>query len=84
MKAYKGSFKKKNGDKREMVFSRIKDLPNGFVAARIVGAGSERTYPEGMELVWDLEADDFRIFNYKTADNNIQELDVDGSYYLKF
>lgn len=84
MKAYKGSFKKKNGDKREMVFSRIKDLPNGFVAARIVGAGSERTYPEGMELVWDLEADDFRIFNYKTADNDIQELDVDGSYYLKF
>ena len=84
MKAYKGSFKKKNGDKREMVFSRIKDLPNGFVAARIVGAGSERAYPEGMELVWDLEADDFRIFNYKTADNNIQELDVDGSYYLKF
>ena len=84
MKAYKGYFKKKNGDKREMVFSRIKDLPNGFVAARIVGAGSERTYPEGMELVWDLEADDFRIFNYKTADNNIQELDVDGSYYLKF
>ena len=84
MKAYKGSFKKKNGDKREMVFSRIKDLPNGFVAARIVGAGSERIYPEGMELVWDLEADDFRIFNYKTADNDIQELDVDGSYYLKF
>jgi|TARA_B100001939_G_scaffold280769_1_gene249494 hypothetical protein len=84
MKAYKGSFKKKNGDKREMVFSRIKDLPNGFVAARIVGAGSERSYPEGMELVWDLEADDFRIFNYKTADNDIQELDVDGSYYLKF
>ncbi len=84
MKAYKGSFKKKNGDKRVMVFSRIKDLPNGFVAARIVGAGSERSYPEGMELVWDLEADDFRIFNYKTADNDIQELDVDGSYYLKF
>ena len=84
MKAYKGSFKKKNGDKREMVFSRIKDLPNGFVAACIVGAGSEKTYPEGMELVWDLEADDFRIFNYKTADNDIQELDVDGSYYLKF
>ena len=84
MKAYKGYFKKKNGDKREMVFSRIKDLPNGFVAARIVGAGSEKTYPEGMELVWDLEADDFRIFNYKTADSDIQELNVDGSYYLKF
>ena len=81
MKAYKGSFKKKNGDKREMVFSRIKDLPNGFVAARIVGAGSERTYPEGMELVWDLEADNFRIFNWKSTEDNPSEFDIDETLF---
>jgi hypothetical protein len=83
MKAYKGSFTKKNGEARTMVFSRIKDLPNGFVASKIVGAGTERVYPEGMELVWDLEEDDFRIFNYKTA-KSIDELDVDSRKYIKY
>lgn len=83
MKAFKASFTKKNGESRTMVFSRIKDLPNGFVASKIVGAGTERTYPEGMELVWDLEEDDFRIFNYKTA-KSIDELDVDSRKYIKY
>jgi hypothetical protein len=83
MKAYKGCFTKKNGESRTMIFSRIKDLPNGFVASKIVGAGTEKSYPEGMELVWDLEEDDFRIFNYKTA-KSIDELDVDSRKYIKY
>lgn len=83
MKAFKGSFIKKNGEARTMVFSRIKDLPNGFVASKIVGAGSEKNYPDGMELVWDLEEDDFRIFNYNTA-KSIDELDVDSRKYIKY
>ena len=66
MKAFKGSFKKKSGDKREMFFARISDLPGDFIATKISGAGKEQHYPEGMELVWDLEEDDFRIFNWKT------------------
>ena len=65
MKAYKGTFKKKDGEVRQMVFARIDDLPTSFVASKIVGAGNEQKYPEGMELVWDLEADNFRIFNVK-------------------
>jgi len=83
MKAYKGCFTKKNGEYRVMMFSRIKDLPNGFVASKIVGAGTERTYPDGMELVWDLEEDDFRIFNYNTA-SSIDELTVDSRKYIKY
>lgn len=83
MKAYKGSFIKKNGEQRLMMFSRITDLPNGFVASKIVGAGTEKKYPEGMELVWDLEEDDFRIFNYKTV-KEIEELEVDSRKYLKY
>lgn len=83
MKAYKGSFTKKNGENRVMMFSRITDLPNGFVASKIVGAGSEKKYPDGMELVWDLEEDDFRIFNHNTA-KNIEELSVDSRKYLKY
>lgn len=83
MKAFKGSFVKKNGEQRIMMFSRIADLPNGFVASKIVGAGTEKKYPDGMELVWDLEEDDFRIFNYKTA-SSIDELEVDSRKYLKY
>ena len=53
------------------------------MASKIVGAGTEKSYPEGMELVWDLEEDDFRIFNYKTA-KSIDELDVDSRKYIKY
>ena len=60
MKAYKGKFKKKDGSERTMVFTRIDDLPSKFVASKIAGAGSEQKYPDGMELVWDLEADNFK------------------------
>ena len=72
MKAFKGSFKKKSGENREMFFARISDLPSHFVASKIIGAGTEQNYPKGMELVWDLEQDDFRIFNWKTAVDKIK------------
>ena len=80
MKAFKGVFRKKDGTRREMVFARIQDLPQKFVASRIVGAGNEQTYPQGMELVWDLEADNFRIYNYKTQDS-IKELEIDEGLF---
>ena len=77
MKAFKGSFKKKSGENREMFFARISDLPSQFVASKIIGAGNEQKYPKGMELVWDLEQDDFRIFNWKTAVDKIKEVEID-------
>ena len=63
-----------------MVFARIQDLPQKFVASRIVGAGNEQKYPQGMELVWDLEADNFRIYNRKTQDS-IKELEIDEGLF---
>ena len=81
MKAFKGSFKKQSGEKREMFFARISDLPSQFVATKIVGAGKEQKYPEGMELVWDLEQDDFRIFNWKTKVDKIKELEIDTKLF---
>jgi len=81
MKAYKGYFKKKNGDSRTMVFTRIDDLPTKFVAAKISGSGKEQKYPDGMELVWDLEADNFRIFNWKTCIGNPAIFDIDDSLF---
>ena len=80
MKAYKGTFKKKDGEVRQMVFARIDDLPTSFVASKIVGAGNEQKYPEGMELVWDLEADNFRIFNHTTKET-LTELEIDEGVF---
>ena len=82
MKAFKGSFKKKSGENREMIFARIDDLPVTFVASKITGAGKEQNYPEGMELVWDLENDDFRIFNWKTVVDKIKEVEIDTKLFL--
>tara|TARA_A100001011_G_scaffold399995_1_gene511582 strand:+ start:1281 stop:1526 length:246 start_codon:yes stop_codon:yes gene_type:complete len=80
MKAYKGTFKKKDGQIREMVFAKIEDLPQKFVASKIAGAGNEQKYPAGMELVWDLEADNFRIFNYNTK-QDIKELNIEETLF---
>ena len=81
MKAYKGTFKKKNGESRDMTFARLTDLPEQFLETRVIGAGSEQIYPEGMELVWDLEADNFRIFNWNTAEDTAKELNIDESLF---
>jgi len=81
MKAYKGTFKKKNGESRQMTFAKLADLPEQFLETRVIGAGSEQNYPEGMELVWDLEADNFRIFNWKSADDIPKEFDIDETLF---
>ena len=81
MKAYKGTFKKKNGESRDMVFARLYDLPQKFHDEKVQGAGSEQNYPDGMELVWDLEADNFRVFNWKSAENTPQEFTIDEDLF---
>ena len=81
MKAYKGTFKKKNGESRDMVFARLYDLPQKFLDEKVQGAGSEQNYPDGMELVWDLEADNFRVFNWKSAENTLQEFTIDEDLF---
>ena len=34
-----------------------------------------------MELVWDLEQDDFRIFNWNTTNSSITETEVDEKLF---
>ena len=78
MRAFKGTFKKKNGESRDMLFAKISDLPQEFLDSEIGhGAGSEQTYAEGMELVWDLEADNYRVFNWATIVSDPKELSID-------
>lgn len=81
MKAFKGTFKKKNGEIRNMLFAHIRDLPESFVEAKIIGSGSEKSYPEGMQLVYDLEQDGFRIFNWSTQVGSLEQVKLDESYF---
>lgn len=80
MKAYKGKFKKRNGEIRRMIFAHLEDLPESFLEQKIVGSGSDKNYPSGMQLVWDLEEDNFRVFNWNTVEGSVEELTI-GTYH---
>lgn len=85
--AHKGTFVKKNGKTRDMTFARINDLPEVFLDEVVQGTGQERNYPEGMELVFDLEADDtgnFRIFNHNTVVGNITQVEIELEYFDRY
>ena len=81
MRAFKGTFKKKNGESRNMVFAKISDLPQSFLSTIVLGTGSEQSYPVGMELVWDLEADNYRVFNWATIESDPKELSIDEGHF---
>lgn len=81
MKAYKGSFKKRNGEIRNMLFAHLEDLPDTFLEQKIVGSGVERSYPEGMQLVWDIEEDNFRVFNWSTTVGEVQRLNISSNRF---
>lgn len=81
MKAYKGTFKKKDGSSREMFFARIKDMPEEFISKKILGTGVQKTYADSSEIVWDIESDGFRVFNWATAEGPVVAVKVDESYF---
>ena len=84
MKAYKGVFKKKNGEIREMSFVRLPDIDkynSDFLAERITGDSFPKRYGDGMELVFDLENDNFRIFNWNTAISDVETYIVDDNLF---
>ncbi len=80
MKAYNGTFTKKNGDERTMRFVRMTDIPEKFIATQIKGTGRKSTLSEGLELVWDLDTHAFRMFNWKTVEGNVTEIEVDSPF----
>jgi len=76
MKIHEGIFKKKNGDHRLMKFIRTGDLPQEFIQ-KITKSGSippADHLPEGMEIVWDVNASAFRIFNWRTVVGDVTEI----------
>ena len=80
MKAYNGKFTKKNGDARTMRFIRMTDIPEKFIALQVKGTGRKPTLSEGLELVWDLDTNAFRMFNWKTVEGNVTEIEVDSPF----
>ena len=71
---YKKTFIKKNGEERVMRFVRLSELSvEDYDVYSIPPPSStpsaKRKYGEGMECVWDLEAQDCRCFNW----NSIKE-----------
>jgi hypothetical protein len=70
----KASFLKKNGKEREMRFVRIKNLTEDQrVRVGVKEDSMRKNYQEGSEVVYDLEAKDFRVFNWKTITGDAVE-----------
>ena len=85
MKIHEGIFKKKNGDHRVMKFVRTDDLPQEFIQ-KITKAGSippTNHLPEGMEIVWDMNASAFRVFNWRTVVGTVTEILADTDVLTK-
>jgi len=75
-KIYAGMFRKKNNDLRHMTFVKLDDVPDTFLETKIKDTSKDRTMPTGMELVWDLDKADFRVFNYTAQVGDIREMDM--------
>ena len=75
MKAYKGSFKKQDGSVRTMRFVVLKDLPETFLNSKFKNTNQKHSLREGMELVWDIDEEDLRIFNHTTVLDKVEEFD---------
>ena len=66
IRAYSAKYVKKSGEERNMNFIRFSDLPESFLNDRIKGTGIEKNLGLGREVVWDLDNQGFRIFNWNT------------------
>jgi len=74
IKAYRGSFLKGDNTERVMEFVRAADI------ADILPVPKKQVQRKpGQELVWDLQAGGFRIFNYTNQIGNLEEIPLDES-----
>lgn len=69
---YKKTFIKKDGSERTMKFVRLSELTHNDYDVYSIPPpndtpSAKRKYAEGMEVVWDLDANDFRCFNWNAV-----------------
>jgi hypothetical protein len=82
MKLHIATFTKANGEVRTMKFILVEDLPQDFLKDKVKNTGKKPALKEGQKLVWDTEADGFRILNTQTLIGEIKSLDMDfDSWY---
>jgi len=60
MVVFTAKFKKNDGSVRTMKFCRLSDLPASI-------SSKKRNMSDGKELVWDLENNSYRYFNWNTV-----------------
>jgi hypothetical protein len=75
MIGYQATFTKKDGSQREIRFIRTDEMPKDLLAPHIKGTGKKRTLKEGMELVWDIDQEGFRVFNWDTIQGDVEKFD---------
>jgi len=73
--AYTGTFVTKRGNTREMTFIRESDVPSS-----VFGGGQKRKLSEGMETVYDVQANGWRTFNSNTQVGQLSQKTVQFSF----
>ena len=72
---YTGTFSNKKGQQRTMTFIRHSDIPSSFA-----GSGRRPKLSEGMETVYDVNANGWRTFNHNTQVGQITKGNIDFSF----
>tara|TARA_A100000164_G_C21561991_1_gene609944 strand:+ start:362 stop:610 length:249 start_codon:yes stop_codon:yes gene_type:complete len=65
---YTGTFTKRNGQTRTMTFVKGADIPQS-----VRGSGQAPRLSQGEEVVYDVNAKGFRVFNHNTIQGKITE-----------
>ena len=65
---YTGTFTKRNGQTRTMSFIKHADIPSS-----IRGSGKTPHLSHGEEVVFDVNAKGFRVFNWNTAQGQVSQ-----------
>lgn len=72
VKTYSATFVKSSGQERKMNFVRYQDLPEKFLNENVKNRTAPRANKNGFELVWDLDNNGFRTFNWNTISGPIE------------
>jgi len=80
IKAFDGTFVKKNGDERNMRFVKMDDLSDSFKITTLKG-GAQRKLSPDFEVVWDLDAKGYRTYNWSTS-KIVESFEIDENELL--
>ena len=78
MRANLGIFRKKDGSLRTMRFVDLSDLPEGFFTSQTKGSAKKTNLAQGSSLVWDLDKQDFRVFNKNTIIGEVKNFEIES------